>query len=73
LITVLDVSGTPSGPFAAVQTEFQASQAAQLAYYQTAAGGGLSLAAAEQQIVENYHGSVAPFCAVAARAFFDKF
>ena len=73
LITILDVSGTPSGPFAPVQTEFQVSQAAQLAYYQTAAGGGLSLAAAEQQIVENYHGSVAPFCAVAARAFFDKF
>lgn len=73
LITVLDVSGTPSGPFAAVQTEFQASQAAQLALYQTAAGGGLTLAAAEQQIVENYHGSVAPFCAVAARAFFDQF
>jgi hypothetical protein len=72
LITVLDVSGTPSGPFAAVQTEFQASQAAQLALYQTAAGGGLTLAAAEQQIVENYHTSVAPFCAVAARAFFSQ-
>ncbi len=72
LITVLDVSATPSGPFAAVQTEFQASQAALLVYYQTAAGGGLSLAAAEQQLVENYHGSVAPFCAAAARAFFDQ-
>jgi hypothetical protein len=73
LITVLDVGATPSGPFAEVQTEFQASQANLLAYYQTAAGGGLSLAQAEQQLVENYHGNVAPFCTVAARAFFSQF
>jgi hypothetical protein len=72
LITVLDVAGTPGGPFEAVQVGFQESQAAQLAYYQTAAGGGLSLAAAEQLIVEGYHTSVAPFCAAAARAFFSE-
>jgi hypothetical protein len=72
LITVLDVNGTPAGPFAAVQTEFQANQAATLAYYQTPAGGGLSLAAAELAIVEGYHQSVLPFCAVAARAFFSQ-
>jgi hypothetical protein len=72
LITVLDVSATPSGPFAAVQTGFQASQASLLAYYQTAAGGGLSLANAELELVENYHENVAPFCAAAARAFFSQ-
>jgi hypothetical protein len=72
LITILDVNGTPSGPFAAVQTGFQESQAAQLAYYESAAGGGLSPAAAEQLIVENYHTSVAPFCTAAARAFFSE-
>jgi hypothetical protein len=73
VITVLDVSATPSGPFAAVQTGFQESQAQTLAFYQTAAGGGLTLAEAEQQIVENYHVSVFPFCAVAARSFFSQF
>ena len=72
-MTVLDVSATPAGPFAAVQAGFQSSQAALLAYYQSAAGGGLSLAAAEQQIVEGYHTNVAPFCAAAARAFFSQF
>jgi hypothetical protein len=72
LITVLDVSATPSGPFAAIQTGFQASQAAELVYLQTAAGGGLSLAGAEQAIIEGYHTSVAPFCVAAARAFFSQ-
>jgi hypothetical protein len=72
LITVLDVSAAPAGPFAALQTGFQASQAAQLAYYESAAGGGLSPAAAQLLIVEGYHGSVAPFCAAAARAFFSQ-
>lgn len=71
LITVLDVSGTPAGPFAAIQTGFQQSQAAQLAYYESPAGGSLSPAAALQLIVEGYHGSVAPFCSAAARAFFS--
>jgi prolyl oligopeptidase family protein len=72
-LTVLDVNGTPAGPFAAIQTAFQASGAALLAYYQTAAGGGLSLQEAEEKLLEGYHVSVAPFCAAAARAFFSNF
>ncbi len=73
LVTVLDVGGTPAGPFAAIQKGFQDSELALLAYYQTAAGGGLSLTAAEQQLVENYHVDVAPFCSLAARSFFGQF
>jgi acetyl esterase/lipase len=72
LITVLDVNGTPGGAFAAVQTGFQASQLAQLEFYESAAGGSLSPAAAAQLLVQGYHGAVAPFCAVAARSFFDQ-
>ena len=71
LITVLDVGAAPSGPFEAVQAGFQESQAAQLALYESAAGGGLSPEAAAELIVENYHTSVAPFCTAAARAFFS--
>ncbi len=73
LVTVLDVNASPAGPFAAVQTAFQQSQAAEFAFLQTAAGGGLSAAAAEAQLVQGYHGSVAPFCSAAARAFFSQF
>jgi acetyl esterase/lipase len=75
LVTVLDVNATPTAgdPFAAVQEGFIANQAGLLAFYQTAAGGGLSLAAAEAQLVANYHTAVAPFCTVAARAFFSHF
>jgi hypothetical protein len=72
-LTVLDVGATPAAPFAAIQTGFQTSQAQLLAFYQTAAGGGLTLAQAEEQLVENYHTNVAPFCALAARAFFSQF
>ncbi len=72
LITVLDVNATPGGPFAALQTGFQESEAAQLAYYESAAGGSLSPATAQQLIVQGYHGAVAPFCAAAARAFFSQ-
>jgi hypothetical protein len=72
LITVLDVNGTPAGSFATLQTGFQESQAAQLAFYESAAGGSLSPAAAQQLIVEGYHTSVAPFCSAAARAFFGQ-
>ena len=71
LITVLDVSGTPAGAFAPIQTGFQASEAAQLMFYESAAGGSLSPAAAQLALVEGYHGAVAPFCAAAARAFFS--
>jgi hypothetical protein len=73
LVTVLDVNGTPSGAFAELQTAFQASQVALLAYLQTPAGGGLTLAEAEEYVIENYHSNVAPFCTAAARAFFSKF
>jgi hypothetical protein len=73
LITVLDVNGTPGGPFATLQTGFQQSQAAQLAFYESAAGGSLSPAAAQQLVVQGYHSSVAPFCSAAARAFFSQF
>jgi hypothetical protein len=72
-VTVLDVGGTPAGPFAELQTAFQASEAALFAYYQTSAGGGLSPTAAEEAVVENYHEDVAPFCTAAARAFFSQF
>ena len=73
VLTVLDVDGTPSGPFAKIQEGFIDSQVALLAYYQTAAGGGLSLPAATEQVVQNYHTNVAPFCALAARSFFSAF
>ncbi|MDP9011088.1 MAG: prolyl oligopeptidase family serine peptidase [Pseudomonadota bacterium] len=73
LLTVLDVNATPAGAFAAVQTAFQTNQATLLQFYMTAAGGGLSLTAAEQKLVQDYHGAVAPFCAVAARSFFSQF
>ena len=73
LITVLDVGATPAGPFAAVQTGFQASQAQLLAFYESAAGGGLPPAQAAQQLVAGYHTNVAPFCSVAARSFFAQF
>ncbi len=73
LISVVDVNGTPTPPFAALQTAFQASQTALLAFYESAAGGGLSPAAAQQQVVASYHTNVAPFCALAARTFFGNF
>ena len=73
LLTVVDVGATPSGPFAPIQTAFQASEAALLLYYQSAAGGGLSATAAEEEVIEGYHTAVAPFCATAARAFFSNF
>jgi hypothetical protein len=74
LVTMLDVGQSPpSGPFAEVQTAFQASQAALLAYLQTPAGGGLTPQEAEEAVIENYHTNVAPFCTAAARAFFSQF
>ena len=74
LITVLDVNAAPSGgPFAEIQAGFIASQAQLLAFYESPAGGGLSPAAAEQLVVQGYHTNVAPFCAVAARSFFNNF
>ena len=57
----------------AIQQGFQASQLALFLHYQTAAGGGLSAAAAQQMIVEGYHAAVSPFCTLAARSFFSQF
>jgi hypothetical protein len=73
LVTVLDVGGTPAGPFAPIQQGFQQSQQQLLAFYESSAGGGLSPAAAMQQLVQGYHTNVAPFCALAARSFFAQF
>jgi hypothetical protein len=73
LVTVLDINGAPGGSFALLQAGFQQSEAELLAYYQTPAGGGLSLTAAEELVVEGYHEAVAPFCTAAARAFFGNF
>jgi len=76
LVTVLDINGTPGTPlpaFAPLQVAFQASQTALLAYYQSAAGGSLSLAAAEAAVVQGTHTAEAPFCTVAARSFFSQF
>jgi pimeloyl-ACP methyl ester carboxylesterase len=76
LVTVLDVdpAGGPSGPFALIQGAFQQSQAQEFAFLQTPAGGGLSAAAAQQVLLQSYHGSsVPPFCSLAARSLFSNF
>jgi hypothetical protein len=69
----IDPSTAPSGPFAAIEAGFQVSEAQELAYLQTAAGGALTLAEAEQDLIEGYHVAVDPFCALAARSFFAPF
>ena len=68
LVNYVDVNATPSlsDPFAAVETAFQET----LVNINTAAGGGV---AGETAVVENYHATVAPFCAVVARSFFSQF
>jgi hypothetical protein len=75
LVTVLDVNAAPTAndPFAPIQAAFISQQAQLFAFYQTAAGGGLSPAAAGQKLVQGYHVAVSPFCTVAARAFFAHF
>ncbi|HMK87270.1 MAG TPA: prolyl oligopeptidase family serine peptidase [Steroidobacteraceae bacterium] len=72
-VTVLDVSATPAGPSAQLQAAFQQAGAQLLAYLQTPAGGGLTLAQAEAQLVQGYHTDVRPFCSAAAREFFSQF
>jgi predicted dienelactone hydrolase len=72
-VSVLDVdpAGGPSGPFAAIQTEFLAQKAQQLAFLESPAGGSLSPIIAEFTLLESYHGTyVPPFCTLAARLFF---
>ena len=73
-VSTLDVDpiSGPSGLYAAIQGAFQSSEAQQLAHLQTPAGGGLSASAAEAALIEGYHSAVAPFCALAARAFFTQ-
>jgi hypothetical protein len=72
-VTVLDVDAMPSGPFAAAQSGFQASQAQLLAFLESPAGGGLSATAAQEQLVQGFHTAVAPFCTLGARTFFSQF
>jgi hypothetical protein len=71
LVTVLDINAAPSGSFARVQAAFQTTEAALLAYYLSAAGGGFKLADAEAAVAEQTHTAEAPFCTLAARSFFD--
>jgi hypothetical protein len=76
LVTVLDVdpAGGPSGTFAPIQAGFQASQTQEFEFLQSAAGGGLTAPAAQQALLQSYHGtSVPPFCSLAARLFFSNF
>ena len=63
LVTVLDVNGTvnPSSPFAPLQVGFQTTLA------------GLLASGGQAAVVQNYHTTVAPFCAAAARGFFSQF
>jgi len=71
LVTVVDIDpGTPSGTFAAIQGAYTSSQAAA---FQALITGGMSTPQAQQTMLQNYHGSVAPFCALAARSFFANF
>ena len=74
-VSTLDVdpASGPSGSYAAIQAAFQSSEATELAYLQTPAGGSLSAEEAEIDVVEGYHAAVAPFCALAMRAFFSNF
>jgi dienelactone hydrolase len=72
-VTVLDVdpAAGPSGPYALIQGEFQASQVAEFAYLEST---GLTATKAQEELVQLYHGtSVPPFCSLAARTFFDHF
>ena len=69
-LNVLDVDpATPSGPFIAIQQAFQAAEAATLTELMST---GLTQAEAEQEAIASYHTGVAPFCALAARSFFDS-
>jgi hypothetical protein len=63
LVTVLDVNATPdpNDPFAPIQVGFQAALA------------GLLVSGGQTAVVQHYHTTVAPFCSVAARAFFSQF
>jgi len=70
LIASLDLSATPSGTFMSLQKEFQASQQALFAYYLSR---GNTSEQAITALQDTYHAALAPFCARAARAYFDRF
>jgi pimeloyl-ACP methyl ester carboxylesterase len=66
LVTVLDVAAPVAGatdPFAAVKIGFQQTETALATPPQ----------GSPQAAIESYHGTVAPFCSAAARAFFTQF
>ncbi len=60
LVSVLDLNGTPGGPFAPLQSAFQGTYAAMVS------AEGASTA------IQSYHATEAPFCMVAARDFFAQ-
>jgi len=62
-VTVLDVNAAPGAgdPFAPIQVGFQQTLQGQIA------------SEGEQAAIASYHETVAPFCTVAARAFFSQF
>jgi predicted dienelactone hydrolase len=73
-VSMLDVdpANGPSGPYAAIQTQFLAQKAAMIAYLESPAGGSMSPLFAEFTLLESYHGTyVPPFCSLAARMFFE--
>jgi len=74
LIAVVDVDpasvSTNNNPFAQLQTQYKASQAAG---FQALINGGMTTQQAQQTMLQGYHGSVAPFCSLAARSFFANF
>ena len=73
-VTVLDVNGNAGAARSRqLQAALPGERGGAARLLQTAAGGGLSLAAAERHVIEGYHVDVAPFCAAAARAFFSQF
>jgi len=59
LVSVLDLNASPSGPYAALQAGFQSAYAALVNTEGPTA-------------IESYHTTEAPFCMVAARAFFAQ-
>jgi hypothetical protein len=59
LVSVLDLNGTPGGPFAVLQGAFQNT------YAQLVAANGAAA-------IEAYHTTEQPFCMVAARGFFAQ-
>ena len=70
LVASLDMGATPSGTFKSLQQEFQASQQALFAYYLSS---GNNPEEAIKALQDTYHAALAPFCARAARTYFDRY